>query len=311
MMYRLSTLLVLSSALGANAKTFIEAIGSYPQLSNFTTFVKANEAVLPLATNAPLTVLVPDDNAFASYKQEYGVEITSLPLTELAPLFSYHLLVGALGRDNFTNPKGSTWPTLLTGEQYNNRSAGPALEDQTGSANRSGGQVLFVSDSASSSNKLLVRQGGASSHPVKSGLNSSVNMTIVEESFDGGKFHIIDGILTLPAPCSKTIRNANLTALDNAINRTGIWPALNHATNITCLGPGNDAFKAAGNADSTLNTTALTTALLFHTIEQPLYSSFLVDGMELTTLSNDTVRVSIKGNDIYFNNAKVVDANVL
>ncbi|KAF2489441.1 FAS1 domain-containing protein [Lophium mytilinum] len=286
-MHRSPIYFLLSSALGANAKTFLKAISAYPQLSNFTVFAKANTAILPFSADAPLTVLVPDDNVFANNKQTYGVEVTSLPPTDLAPLFSYHLLVGALGGSNFTNPK-------------------------IGSADRSSGQVLFVSSASSSGAKLRVRQGGSGTNPVKSGLDASVNMTIVNDgAFDGGNFHILDGILTLPASCSKTVRNSKLTALDNALNRTGIWPTLDHAQNITCLGPNNNAFSSAGNADSTLNVSALTNALLFHTIAQPLNSSFLTDGMEFTTLSINTVRVFIKGKDIYFNNAKVVDANLL
>ncbi|KAF2805761.1 uncharacterized protein BDZ99DRAFT_110924 [Mytilinidion resinicola] len=130
MMYRFSTAVVLSSALSANAKTFLEAIGAYPQLSNFTTFVKTNKAIFPFSADSPLTVLVPDDNAFANYKKTYGVEVTSLPPADLAPLFSSHLLVGALNGDNFTNPAGTTCPTLLTSPQYSNRTASGTLPAQ-------------------------------------------------------------------------------------------------------------------------------------------------------------------------------------
>jgi transforming growth factor-beta-induced protein len=49
----------------------------------------------------------------------------------------------------------------------------------------------------------------------------------------------------------------------------------------------------------------------FHTLNQPVYSSFLQDGDEFETLSNETVRVSILNGDIYFNDALVLKPNVL
>ena len=99
------------------------------------------------------------------------------------------------------------------------------------------------------------------------------------------------------------------------MNRSGLWSALDSHPNITCLGPSNNAFSTAGNPDATLNQTALQGALLFHTLPEVAYSDYLYDGQEFTSLQNMTVKVSIKGegNDkqIYFNNAKVLDANVL
>ena len=48
-----------------------------------------------------------------------------------------------------------------------------------------------------------------------------------------------------------------------------------------------------------------------HTLDQVTYSNYLEDGMVLGTLNKTTVKVSIKGSDVYFNNAKVIKANVL
>ncbi|OCK82039.1 FAS1 domain-containing protein [Lepidopterella palustris CBS 459.81] len=317
MMYLSFPLLILSYALSAHAQSLLDAISTYPQLSDFASFYQNNQALASLvfsnSSNYPITVLVPSNTAFATYKQQYGVELTSLSVEQLAPLVQYHVLVGALNKDNLTHSSGTTVPTLLNGEQFNNRTVGNQLAAKFGGVSKAEGQVVFISGPQASTKRLLVRQGGAgASNGVRSGLGSTVNMTIVEEgTWDGGNFHIIDGLLTPPAPCSTTIRTASLFSLDNALNRTNLWPALDHSPNVTCLGPSNSAFAAAGNADATLNTTVLTTALLFHTLPLPLYSDFLVDGQEFTSLSNDTVRVTVKGNDIWFNNAKVVNANVL
>jgi uncharacterized surface protein with fasciclin (FAS1) repeats len=46
-------------------------------------------------------------------------------------------------------------------------------------------------------------------------------------------------------------------------------------------------------------------------LDQVTYTDYLTDGMVIGTLNKTTVRVFIKGDDIYFNNAKVIKANVL
>lgn len=48
-----------------------------------------------------------------------------------------------------------------------------------------------------------------------------------------------------------------------------------------------------------------------HTLDEVTYSNYLRDGQVIGTLNNTKVRVSIRGEDIFFNNAKVIEANVL
>jgi hypothetical protein len=50
---------------------------------------------------------------------------------------------------------------------------------------------------------------------------------------------------------------------------------------------------------------------MFHTIPEPLYSNFLTDGQTFTSLSNATVRVTFRDGAIFFNDAKLMQANVL
>jgi uncharacterized surface protein with fasciclin (FAS1) repeats len=122
----------------------------------------------------------------------------------------------------------------------------------------------------------------------------------------------LQSILEPPSTCHQTIRGIDqLVALDNALNRSGIWPALDHAKNVTCLGPNTDAFKAAGNADQNLDQNELINALQLHTLEQPLYTNYLTDGQTVSSANNVTVTIYIRGADMYFNDAKIVLANVL
>lgn len=303
------------------ARSFLEAISTYPELSNFTTFYASNINLANLLFGNPsiypITVLVPNNNAFASYQADNGSPLTSLPTEELLSLIQYHTLISNLSTTNFTMDSGLTAPTLLTKEEYNNRTVGPALAAQFGGTERSDGQVVFIkSEDSSGTRRFVLRQGGIGSTAIRSGRDSDVNLTVLEEGiWDGGRFHIVDSLLTIPEPCSNTIRGAQLSSLDNALNRSELWPALDHSTNVTCLGPNNAAFSSAGNPDENLNKTVLTDALLFHTLPEIAYSNFLTDGQTFTSLANLTVKVKITGvgkqKQIYFNNARVVDANVL
>lgn len=111
--------------------------------------------------------------------------------------------------------------------------------------------------------------------------------------------------------CTKTIQQQGLNSLYVSLERTSLAKVLDTLKNVTCLGPNDAAFLAAGSPDTKLDVKNLTGALLFHTIPGPLYSNFLQSGQTFTTASNDTVRVTIKDGDIYFNDAKVLKPNVL
>ena len=86
---------------------------------------------------------------------------------------------------------------------------------------------------------------------------------------------------------------------------------LNSSKNVTCLAPNNAAFKAAGNPDSALDQTALQGALGFHTLKMPVYSSYMTDNATYESVAGPKVTVRFIGDDIYFNDAKVVSPNVM
>lgn len=80
---------------------------------------------------------------------------------------------------------------------------------------------------------------------------------------------------------------------------------------MTCLGPNNAAFVAAGSPEVKLNDTELSAALMYSTIPSVLYTNFLQSGQMFRTANNLSVRVTLDGDDIYFNDARVVERNVL
>lgn len=310
------------------AQTLLEALSRVPELTNFTTLYQNNEAFAVSYFNNessyPITFLAPSNDAFVRYFEQNHVSLFDVGFETLLQLVQYHTLVSDLKSDNFTSAgnKGLTAPTMLKDSPNNNRSSGVNLAAKFGGPERAKGQVVFIQSAGQGSNpnrfRLMSRQSSPQNAGVRSGLASTINLQTLDaeqSTWDGGSFHVVDGLLTLPTTCARTIRNAGLASLDNAFNRTRLWGRLDSTKNVTCLGPSNTAFQAAGNADSALNETDLAGALLFHTLSEVTYSDFLVDGQEFKSLQNGTVRVLIDESDgeriIWFNNARVIDANVL
>ncbi|PVI03004.1 FAS1 domain-containing protein [Periconia macrospinosa] len=322
-----STTLLLAAALGANAQTLYEAISRIPVLSNFTAFYRNNEAFANLyfknESNYPITFLAPDDKAFASYQAQFNTPFTDVPPQQLLDLLQYHTLVSDVTKSKLDegSAAGLSVPTLLTNGKFNNRSVGVSMAAKFGGDERASGQVVFIKgENAGPSSKfrLMTRQDSVLQSSVRSGMSSDVNLTVLgdkEGVWSGGRFHIVDGLLTPPTLCKDTIRDAGLSNLDNALNRTKLWDTLDSSKNVTCLGPNDKAFGDAGRPDAKLNETALTGAIMFHTLPEVTYSDYLKDGQEFKSLQNGTVRVKIEGSGknrtIWFNNARVVDANVL
>ncbi|KEF63132.1 uncharacterized protein A1O9_01108 [Exophiala aquamarina CBS 119918] len=184
----------------ASAQTFLEAISQYSQLDNFTTLMTNNPGLAGalLTSNASsltqTTVLVPDNSAFDKLQTLLGVPVGSLSVAQLEPILSYHVLVNELTSDNFTVENGTTQPTFLTGELYNNRSAGAALGSSGAEGDPNNGQVVFIEakDDPIDARRFTVRQLPSPEVEVKGGLGHIINMTAVDGRWDGGVFQIVD-----------------------------------------------------------------------------------------------------------------------
>lgn len=117
--------------------------------------------------------------------------------------------------------------------------------------------------------------------------------------------------LSLPLNCTESIRRWNMTSFRQSLNRTGLGAPLDVTQNVTCFTPNDQAFLQAGSPQVTGNITNLDRLVKFHIATQPLYSNFLQDGQEFTTFSNETIRISIRGSDIYVNDARIINKNVM
>lgn len=167
---------------GANAKSLLEAVSNFPQLSNFTTLLTnyptLAEGLLTsnyTSLSGPATFLVPSDSAFDKIAVYYDLPIANLTVEQLEPYIQYHLLVGEVTSYNLTAASGITVPTYLSAPQFNNRSAGEALGSTGADGNVHNGQVVFLQakqDQSSSSNtkRFVVRQLESPTVNVQSGL---------------------------------------------------------------------------------------------------------------------------------------------
>ncbi len=69
--------------------------------------------------------------------------------------------------------------------------------------------------------------------------------------------------MALPSTCSATIDDLpTLTTLDEALDKTDGYDAIDTMPNVTCLTPDNAAFSAAGNPQDSLANAPLTNLIL-------------------------------------------------
>lgn len=217
-----SIFVLFSLSAYAVSQSLLEAISTYPELSNFTTLMTDNPGLAGalLTSNASSlsgesTILVPNNAAFSKISALYNVTMANLTVEQLEPYLEYHLLVGRIGSQNFSEPQGVTVPTYLTGPTYNNRSAGAALGSSGASGDPRNGQVVFFQAKSNGTQggrkKFLLRQlqnptvnaQGGLGHMIVSILNLyfllkdpsltvSQNLTAVDGVWDGGYFQIVD-----------------------------------------------------------------------------------------------------------------------
>ncbi|KAF5642012.1 transforming growth factor-beta-induced ig-h3 [Fusarium sp. NRRL 52700] len=299
------------------SESLASAIADYDSLSLFRSLLGAAPQVLAETLSSQgsnVTILIPTDTAIKNYLKDSSIsDVTELNQTMLQVFFSYHSMAASLSSIDFDESRGLSVPTLLKSEEFNNRTAGPQIQSQFG--NNADGQVVF----ASRERKGKRADGDISGAIVnlRAGEEQNIKMTAIDGSWgqkNASRFQIVDKVLLPPLSCSKTVEAANdkrLTALNGALIKAGLWPALDASKNVTCLAPSTQAFKDAGSPDVELSKEDLSGALLAHTLNEVTYSNYLRDGQVIGTLNKTEVRVRIIDNDIFFNNAKVIEANVL
>jgi uncharacterized surface protein with fasciclin (FAS1) repeats len=136
---------------------------------------------------------------------------------------------------------------------------------------------------------------------------------------DNGVVHVIDAILTQPAPVPATVwdiivNSPDHTVLETAVLAVGLDDELSSAGPFTVFAPTDDAFAAlpAGTVASLLaNPTLLTSILLYHVASGNVLSSDLSDGQSIETLQGQSVDISIAGALVGVNDATVIVADLI
>ncbi|KAK4117967.1 FAS1 domain-containing protein [Parathielavia appendiculata] len=292
-----------SGVAAAPASDLSAALAGFPSLTSLKSLVDQRPAVFDalLSSHPSVTVLAPDNDAFAKYSSTNGQPLSQAASADLNNILSYHILGAGLTSANFSAARGITIPTLLQGELYNNRSAGAELTQTFGAD--ANGQVVYVQARQHEDAGFSLQAGGDADAAI---------LMALDKTWPGGYLHIVNQVLDLPRNCSNTLEGeSSLKTLSESLENTDVYDAIDYASNVTCLAPSNAAFEAAGNPQENLSRSELNSIMWSYALPQPLYPDHIRDGMELTSMGNTTIKITLKGNDTYFNDAKVVQSPLL
>jgi uncharacterized surface protein with fasciclin (FAS1) repeats len=114
---------------------------------------------------------------------------------------------------------------------------------------------------------------------------------------------------------SLAVGNDDLSTLVAAVKAAGLVETLQGDGPFTVFAPTNEAFAAlpAGTLESLLkpeNKAKLASILTYHVIPSKVMSSDLSDGQKAKTVEGKNVNVTMNGNGVMINEAKVVAADV-
>jgi uncharacterized surface protein with fasciclin (FAS1) repeats len=115
---------------------------------------------------------------------------------------------------------------------------------------------------------------------------------------------------TIPVKVSASLKARNLTSFLNLIQKANLTTQLDTQTGITVFAPSNDAIAAYSNA--TYSSTSLQTLVKSHVVADFVgFLPLLTDGLTLTTLAGTKIKVTVKGGDVFINDAKIIFSNIV
>ena len=187
---KLIGLFLLVGASVTGAQSFLEAIASHSQFSEFRDLLNA----IPSAASGLLsnfssgldqhTILVPNNNAFDNYRRANGRNVRSLSSPDLEDTINYHSLQGALSSADIQKPDGLLSNTALKNSNRDNRGL-----DSNGAKKPQ--VVLITPGSEANGSRIKVRDAGGVN--VKSGKGQEINLDPAPGKWSGGIFYMVDG----------------------------------------------------------------------------------------------------------------------
>lgn len=116
-------------AQGSNGTQSLNAtLAGTPELSNLTSFLSMNPALLStLSTATNITILAPNNDAFGQLVNSSAGQALASDPGLITALLTYHVLNGTYPASSITNMSAFV-PTLLTNETYANVTGGQVVE---------------------------------------------------------------------------------------------------------------------------------------------------------------------------------------
>jgi len=275
----------------ASAQTFMDVVEKTPDLSLFGSLLKLNTSfALPFLkppSDSSRTILIPNNAAILKFMQNNGVTSPAdIPMDKVLPFLSYHVLLNNISSSDFNIPGGSVVETTLTDKRY------ALLKGNSG-------QVIYGMPGPAQS------KGPA----IESGLKETINIVEPDIVYNNGLIHIVDGLLTLPTNCSKTIGSLGAQKLVEIIGRVGLLDDLDTTAGATCFAPSDAAIEQALPILQNLTDKEIIDAIKFHLLLDPYYTNNLTDGQKIPTLLGPSITVNVKAGEYFFNGVKAKSVN--
>ncbi len=129
---------------------------------------------------------------------------------------------------------------------------------------------------------------------------------------------MVGGAMMVPSKniVENAVMSSDHTTLGAAVKAAGLAETLSGAGPFTVFAPTNEAFAAlpAGTVDNLLKPAMkadLTKVLTYHVVSGAYKAADLKDGMELTTVEGQKLKVSVKDGVVMVGDAKVTTADVI
>ena len=144
---------------------------------------------------------------------------------------------------------------------------------------------------------------------------NNAKVTVADIEADNGVVHVIDAVLLPPSNTVVDIivNSPDHNTLEAAVIAAGLADALSGDGPFTVFAPTDAAFDALppGTVAALLNDIPTLTAILtYHVVGAKALSTDLSDGQVITTLNGKDVKVTINGDGVFINNAKVTVADI-
>jgi uncharacterized surface protein with fasciclin (FAS1) repeats len=267
----MSTMLLISATIDLKSQTVVDIVVNSAAHDTLEAAVIAAGLADDLAGAGPFTVFAPTDDVFKALPAGTIETLLLDPTGVLANILLYHV-VGAKAMSTDLSD-GQEITTLLG-------------KDITVSIT---GEGVFI---------------------------NNAKVTVADIEATNGVVHVIDAVLMPPSiTVVDVVVNSSLhDTLEAAVIAAGLADDLAGEGPFTVFAPTDDAFKAlpAGTIETLLEdpTGDLADILLYHVVGAKAMSTDLSDGQIISTLLGKELTVTINGEGVFINNAKVTLADI-